>query len=125
MTPISYSVKDGVTTFKYNLREFIEWYKLGKKEGNVGMILHSRKGAMDRYMCFGTIENPNTDYNWASIVPFEAFDGPRKTDDEILIPPKPFFTPESTRFIYLDMNNVIKNPLKCGPLTQKHPDANS
>lgn len=109
MTPIKFIIKDGVTTFHYKASELINFARLGFKDGNVGMILVRRKGKILTYKGFGTIENPNKYILTMSIVHLPLFDGKMLTDEERLIPPKPFFTSENTRFIILDLNKT-NNP---------------
>jgi len=105
MTPIRYSVKNGVTHFHYKASELIEFVRLGKKDGNVGVILTKRDGNMLTYRGFGTIENPFTHIVSISMMHFPTFDGEMPTDEQRLIPPKPFFTAENTRFVILDLSN--------------------
>jgi hypothetical protein len=69
------------------------------------MILVSRKGGMLTYKGFGTIENPFTYLMTMSMMHFPPLDGEMPTDERRLIPPKPFFTAENTRFVILDMSN--------------------
>jgi hypothetical protein len=99
MTPVSYTVNDGVTTFHYKPSELRKFYKLGKRDGDVGMILKSRKGNMITYSGFGTIENPRTvEYSMSLIMmPFEEM-----SDDERLVPPKLEGRLSSYRFDILD-----------------------
>lgn len=108
MTPIGYKKVNGITVFKYNLREFIEWYKLGKEEGNVGSILHSREGSMFRFLLFGTIENPRREPIWFTKIHYDLFDGPLPTDDEILVPPKPMFSKDNMRIMFVDLSKRDK-----------------
>ena len=105
MTPIKFTVKNGVTHFHYKASELIRFARLGFKDGNVGMILVRRKGGMLTYKGFGTIENPSTSIFTLSMMHFPPFDGKMPTDEQRLIPPKPFFTAENTRFIMLDFSN--------------------
>lgn len=108
MTPIKFTVKNGVTRFHYKASELIDFVRRGKKDGNVGMILTKREGNMLTYRGFGTIENPFTYIGSLSINHFSHFDGDMPTDEQRLIPPKPFFTPENTRFLIVDFSNASK-----------------
>lgn len=98
MTPIGFTIKDGVTYFHYKFSELKNFVRLGKKHGDLGVIITKRNGKMLTYRGFGTIESPNT-----SIITFSinqsGFFGCTITDEERLIPPKPFFTKENTKFI--------------------------
>jgi len=105
MTPIKFTVKNGVTHFHYKASELIDFVRRGKKNGNVGVILTKRDGNMLTYRGFGTIENPFTYIVSISIKHFPPFDGEMPTDEQRLIPPKPFFTAENTRFVILDLSN--------------------
>jgi hypothetical protein len=103
MTPIKFTVKNGVTHFHYKTSELIDFVRRGKKDGNVGVILTKREGNILTYRGFGTIENPFTHIVSISLNHFPPFDGEMLTDEQRLIPPKPFFTSESTRFVIIDM----------------------
>ena len=105
MTPIRFTVKNGVTHFHYKASELIDFVRRGKKDGNVGVILVKRVGNMLTYRGFGTIENPFTYIASISIMHFPPFDGEMLTDEQRLIPPKSFFTAENTRFIMLDLSS--------------------
>lgn len=84
MKPVSYTIKDGITYFNYNLKEIEAWLKLGKKYGNVGFVLISRENKIFTYEGFGTIENPIYHLHKISLVHFEPLDGPLPTDDGII-----------------------------------------
>lgn len=105
MTPIRLTVKNGITKFHYKASDIINFARLGFKDGNVGMILIRREGGMLTYKGFGTIENPCTYLLTMSIMHFPPFDGEMPTDEQRLIPPKPFFTAENTRFVMLDLSD--------------------
>ena len=105
MIPIKFTEKNGETHFHYKASELIHFVRLGFKDGNAGMILISRKGKMLTYKGFGTIEHPFTYLMTMTIVHFSPFDGKMPTDEQRLIPPKPFFTAENTRFVILDLSN--------------------
>lgn len=105
MTPIKFTVKNGVTHFHYKASELIEFVRRGKQDGNVGVILTKRDGNMLTYRGFGTIENPFTYIIRMIMMHFPPFDGEMPTDEQRLIPPKPFFTKENTRFVILDLSN--------------------
>lgn len=105
MTPIKFTVKNGVTTFHYKASELINFARLGFKDGDVGMILVRREGGILTYKGFGTIENPMTRIHTLSMMHCPPFDGKMLTDEQRLIPLKPFFTKENTRFVILDMSN--------------------
>ena len=107
MTPIGFTIKNGVTHFHYKASELIEFVRLGKKDGNVGVILTKRNGNMLTYRGFGTIENPFTYIVSITINHFPLFDGEMPTDEQRLIPPKPFFTLENRRFMLLDFSKRV------------------
>lgn len=106
MTPIKFTIKNGVTHFHYKASELIEFVRRGKKDGNVGVILTKRDGNLLTYRGFGTIENPFTYICSISMMHSPLFDGEMLTDEQRLIPPKPFFTAENTRFVIIDLSNV-------------------
>jgi len=106
MTPISFTVKDGVTRFHYKFSELREWYSLGIKHGDVGMILWSRKDNLLTYKCFGTIEHPRESIITLSLIHHHMFDGEMPSDEQRLIEPKPFFNSENTKMFILDMSNI-------------------
>ncbi len=105
MTPIKFTVKDKITTFHYKASELINFVRLGFKDGNVGMILVRRKEGILTYKGFGTIENPITHLLTMSKIHFPPFDGEMPTDEQRLIPSKPFFTAENTRFVMLSLSD--------------------
>jgi hypothetical protein len=111
MTPIRFTVKNGITTFHYKTSELINFARLGFKHGDVGMILVRREGGMLTYKGFGTIENPFTYLVRMSVMHFPQFHGEMPTDEQRLIPPKPFFATESTRFVMFDLSdkNIISD----------------
>ena len=105
MIPIKFTIKNGVTQFHYKSSELIDFVRRGKKDGNVGMILTKRDGNMLTYRGFGTIENPFTSITTISMTHFPPFDGAMPTDEQRLIPPKPFFTTENTRLVVIDLSD--------------------
>lgn len=110
MTPTGYIENGEKILFLYNYREYMEWHRLGERDGNVGWVLQSRTDVFDIYYGFGTIEHPITDPITISLVHNEAFDGPKSTPMEI-ITPIPFEKTlwgqmlESTRFMILDVSD--------------------
>lgn len=58
MRPISFTVENGITLFHHDEKEYKRFLELGKRDGNVGLILKSREGNILTYEGFGTIENP-------------------------------------------------------------------
>lgn len=104
MTPIKYTIKNGITTFHYNPADIIKFVRRGFKDGNVGMILVRREGYLITYKGFGTIENPVNHIHTMSIMHNTAFSGELFTDEQRLVPPKPIFTKENTKFIILDLS---------------------
>jgi hypothetical protein len=103
MTPIKFTIKNGVTYFHYKASELIEFVRRGKKDGNVGLILTKRNGNILTYRGFGTIENPFTYIITLSISHLPFFDGEMPTDEQRLVPPKSFFTSENISFTVLDL----------------------
>lgn len=87
MTPIKYTVKGGITYFHYNYSELREFVRLGKANGNVGLLLVKREGAFLTYKGFGTINNPVHSMISIKSRHLEMFDGPMPSDDERLVPP--------------------------------------
>ncbi|KKL63996.1 hypothetical protein LCGC14_2169540 [marine sediment metagenome] len=108
MTPIKYTVKNGVTTFHYKFSELRNFVRLGLLHGDVGMILVCREGGLITYKGFGTIENPRRTIHTFSIMHLPVLDGEMPTDEEILIPPKPLFTEKNTSFMILDLSDSNK-----------------
>lgn len=104
MTPIKYAAENGVTTFYYDPNELAEFHRLGRQHGDVGMVLIQREGGMLTFEGYGVIENPCKTIQQFSIMHHPLFDGEMCTDEERLIPPKPFFTPENTKMIFLDFS---------------------
>ena len=111
MTPIKYKTyNNGTTRFVYNAKEKARWNRLGRKHGDVGFLLKSRKDSIYTYECYGTIENPSTNKSNLMVCHNEMFDGPERTNDEILIPPKPLFNNknETSKFIVIDFSKPSK-----------------
>jgi hypothetical protein len=106
MTPIKFTRKNGETHFHYNISELREFVKQGKAKGNVGVILTKRKGNILTYRGFGVIENPFTHIQTVSIVHWDFFDGPLPSDEEMLIPPKPFFDGSHIEFVTVDLSDT-------------------
>jgi hypothetical protein len=103
MTPVKYTIKDGVTHFHYNPSQLIDFVRRGKRDGNVGLILIKRKGKCITYKGFGTIENPRTELISITMMHHELFDGRLPSDDELISLPKTCESnSESYRFIFLD-----------------------
>jgi hypothetical protein len=86
MTPKSFDIIDGITKFRYSTRELIEWTKLGREHGDVGMILLSRKGNFLTYGGYGTIENPCKFIQYLTLNHFPPFDGEMVSDGERIMP---------------------------------------
>lgn len=105
MTPIKYTVKNGITTFHYKPSKIINFVRQGFKDGNVGMLLVRREGYLITYKGFGTIENPANHIQSLSIMHNTQFSGEMLTDEQRLEPPKPLFTKENTKFIILDLSD--------------------
>jgi len=103
MTPHRFSTKDGVVTFHYKFSELREFLKMGFEHGDCGMILVKRKGNILVHRGFGVIENPSKSVMTFSFVQNPMF-GTIATDEQRLIPPKPFFTKENTKFVILDLS---------------------
>lgn len=91
MTPLKFTIKDGVTYFHYNYSELREFVRLGKSNGNVGVILVKREKDFLTYKGFGSIENPFTSMVSITIRHIPSFDGKMLSDEERLIPPVSFF----------------------------------
>ncbi len=104
MIPIRFAVEDGVTTFYYKTRELKNFVRLGKKDGNVGMILIHRKGNMLTYKGFGTIEHPMTEMVTLSMMHHPGIDGEMKTDEQRLEPSKFVFNRKNYKFVMLDLS---------------------
>ena len=104
MTPTHFIKRSNTTYFRYNSAEVREFVRLGKRDGNVGVIATSRTGNHWTYKGFGTIENPRRTVHKITMCWFPSFDGPMPTDEQFCTPIKPFFTPENTRFTILDLN---------------------
>ena len=98
MTPIKFTIKNGITHFHYNFSELIDFVRRGKKDGNIGVILTKRDGDILTYRGFGTIENPFTHIVSITMVHFSPFDGRMPSDQERLIPPKSFFNTTNVRY---------------------------
>ena len=106
MTPIKFTKRKGETHFHYNITELREFVKQGKATGDVGMILTKRAGNLLTYRGFGVIENPFTHIQTFSIMHWDFFDGPLPSDEEMLIPPKPFFNESNSKFIIMDLSDT-------------------
>ena len=100
MTPINFTIKEGVTHFHYKPSELFDFVRRGKKHGDVGLILTKRDGNVLTYRGYGTIENPSNRIKTISFEHCEPFDGKMPNDYERLVPPKPIL--ENRRFVFLD-----------------------
>lgn len=105
MKPIKFIREGDRVKFIYPLREFLAWYKLGKDEGTVGALLIAYEGKFNRYLCFGTLENPSTTPVTFNVQHLEMWDGPRLTPEQIINPP-PFESPfKNARILIIDTEN--------------------
>lgn len=68
MRPISFTVENGITLFHHDEKKYKRFLRLGKRDGNVGLILKSRKGNILTCEGFGTIEHPCREMITFSIV---------------------------------------------------------
>lgn len=93
-------------TFHYHYKQLKDFLIQGFKEGNNGWILVSRKGNIDTFRGFGTIENPCKKLLTISIVHNPLWDGERKTLEEIIHPKIPKAYIETYRMILLDFSNL-------------------
>lgn len=84
MRPISYTHKNGKTTFHYNKDELKNFVYLGREYGDVGKILTGRTGDILHYAGYGNYANPNKKLNRISVRHSVAFDGEMKSDEEIV-----------------------------------------
>jgi len=80
-----------------DLKEFI---KLGKRDGNVGMILVREDGKAVTYKGFGTIENPFRWINTFTMVRCPLFDDPLSAE--------PLLDRTNSRMIVLDLGETNK-----------------
>ena len=106
MTPKSYSVKNGTTYFHYSFSEMRQYVNIGNNEGTAGPLLKSRNGNMLTYWMYGTFDNPCTTRSGLTLNHHPLFDGKMLTDDERLLPEKPFFTKENTSFFIFNVNET-------------------
>lgn len=108
MTPNKFTVKNGITTFHYEISRLREFVSEGLKHGNVGMILVKRDGELITYKGFGTIENPRKIITTSYIQHCTSFSGEMPSDEERLIPPESMF--KDYKLVFLDLATVnIKN----------------
>lgn len=84
MKPINYSVNNGITTFNYELRKFIKWYKSGLEKGYSDKILRFRQKDTITYWTFGTKESPSTIMDSLIVPNFDGFGGYLWTDKMLL-----------------------------------------
>jgi hypothetical protein len=87
MRPVKYTVKGNATHFHYNYSELREFVRLGKANGNVGLILVKREGYFLTYKGFGTIQNPMHSMISVKLRHIAMFDGEMPTDEERLASP--------------------------------------
>ena len=104
MTPNRFTVKNGITTFHYQISRLREFVSEGLKHGNVGMILVKREGELITYKGFGTIENPCNIIRTFCIQHCPTFSGDMPTDEERLIPPESMF--KDCKLVFLDISTV-------------------
>jgi len=107
MTPIKYTVKDGVTTFHYKFSDLRWFMGEGLKNGDVGMILTNREGTLLTFKGFGTFNSPMYKKHTFLIKHLEMFNGTMATDDQRLIPPKPIKYGFSTLVIPKNLKPII------------------
>ena len=86
MKPIRFSIRSGVTHFHYKPSEIIEFVRMGKANGNVGMILTRREGIHFVYRGFGTIEHPRKVILTFSFPHVEQSEGKMPTDESLIQP---------------------------------------
>lgn len=111
MRPISFSIKDGVTTFHYKPSELFNFVRQGRTSGDVGIILIRRNGNHLTYKGYGTIEKPFKYLATITLTHFEPFDGKMQTDDERIAEPKSNKSALiSHRVVVLDLSDCNSKP---------------
>ncbi len=105
MNPISFTVQDGYTQFKYDTKELKAFLLRGREHGDCGWIIVKREGRVLHYLGFGTIEHPSKNIHRISMLHFEPFDGEMPTDEErCLSVKKSEGITSSYSFMMLDMS---------------------
>lgn len=89
MTPVRFSVKNGITTFHYSFKDLREWAKRGYEHGDCGLLLFKRQDSILFYGGFGTIEHPQKVYHEFTMIHNPFFDGTMPPDEARLKPPVP------------------------------------
>ena len=109
MKPKSFDIVNGITKFRYNVRELIEWTKRGRAHGDVGMILLSRDGNFLKYGGYGTIEKPRKSIMYITLNHFPLMDGEMVSDGERIMPVKHSDkgTTSSHKFMMINLANKI------------------
>ena len=120
MTPCAYTKKDNdVVIYHYKYSELKEFVRNGVENGTSGLLLVKREGNFFHYKGYGTYENPRKTTITIIMKHFEPMDGPMRTDDERLIPPKPLFSEENCRLIFIDLSNKDDEETM-PPIIKKH-----
>jgi hypothetical protein len=105
MTPIKFTIKDGVTHFHYKTSDIFPFVRQGVKHGNMGMILIKRKGKLLTFKGFGTFENPWRRITTLQLYHIDVLDGDMPTDEQRLIEPVWDTSKVSHSFILLDYDS--------------------
>lgn len=103
MRPIAFTVENGITYFQYDQKELERFNELGKRNGNVGMILVSRQGTILTYKGYGTIEKPHREEMIMSIKHHPVFDGDMPSDEQRISVEVPVKS-RSYKFVMLDFS---------------------
>ncbi len=103
MTPINFSVKNGITHFHYKYSDLKYFVSRGNSHGDAGPVLVKREGTLLTYKSYGTIEHPSTHRHTISMKHHPVIDGELPSDQEICSPPKtrPF---GSHSFMMIDLS---------------------
>lgn len=74
MKPKSSTLKNDRRVYHYDFSFLREFITLGRKEGNVGLILVEQNSRYNVYRGFGTIENPNRTLMTINLKPLKIFE---------------------------------------------------
>ena len=106
MNPYTYTKKNNKTIFHYKFSELREFITHGKKHGNNGTILISRKHSMLTFKGFGTIENPIFNLHSITIVHCKEFDGKMRSDKDRINPHEKECDKTSFRSTFIDLSKI-------------------
>lgn len=109
MRPYKYTQQGEKVTFHYKFSELRNFLTLGKRDGNVGVLILGSIGNVIKYKGFGTIENPRNVLYTIRMTHYEPFDGPYDPE-KIVNPPPRVDVLQSHKMYFINMDTGKAEP---------------